>query len=325
MPPEMNRNHSRSLTRTLGLLGLGLVAVLGVLWLSGALQSAERAIVEGQKQVQTLLAGAVRRLRGGQPGALLALLGACFAYGFLHAAGPGHGKLVIGSFALAGRTPLARLSLIAVVSSLAQSAVAVALVGLGFLALGWGRDQTTATAQRLVAPIGALAIAAIGLWLVFRGLRQVWQRSYPTALPVAQDPHSHDHSHAHDHSHPHIHGPECGHAHAPSLEQVQALTSWREAGFLVAGIAMRPCSGALLVLILCFQLGIAGAGVAGAFAMGAGTACVTLAVAVLAIWGREGAMSTLSETHLARALPYVMVGAGLLVLLAALAAFRTTI
>ncbi len=314
----------RALTIAGTLVAFGLV----VLWGTGGLAVFETWVVAGQKDVQAALAGAVRRLRGGQPGALFGFLTVCFAYGVMHAAGPGHGKLVIGSYGVARRVPLTRLAVIAVASSLAQAGVAVALVAAGFWALGWGRDQTEATATRVIAPLGTLAIAGIGVWLIWRGGRGLWRRS-----GAAEVGHSHGHGHDHDRDHDrhhgqdhpqgeaaaldHIHGPNCGHAHGPSLDQVAALTSARDALALIAGIALRPCTGALLVLILCFQLGLAGPGIAGAFAMGSGTALVTLGVAGLAVWGREGALVSLSEGRLASALPLFEIVAGAVIVLTA--------
>lgn len=87
---------------------------------------------------------------------------------------------------------------------------------------------------------------------------------------------------------------------------------------LVAGIALRPCSGALFVLILTWQLGIAMAGVIGAFVMGLGTATVTVAVAAMAVWAREGAFAALPQGRVARAIPVIEVALGGVIAVAAL-------
>ena len=300
------------MSRTLTLTGLVVAVGLVGLWAYGGFTALEHWALTAQKDIQTTLAGAVRRLRGGQPGAIWAFLSVCFAYGFLHAAGPGHGKLVIGSYGVARRVTLIRLSAIALLSSLAQAAVAVGLVGAGFWIFGWGRDQTEATATRLIAPIGTIAIAGIGLWLTWRGAQGLWRQSRRGL-------------HRHSALSNHVHGPDCDHAHGPTIAQAAAVNSGRDAMTLILGIALRPCSGALLVLILCFQLGIAAEGIAGAFAMGLGTALVTLTVAALAIWGREGAFATLSEGRLSQALPLFEVVAGALIAVTALTLLSQTL
>ena len=102
------------------------------------------------------------------------------------------------------------------------------------------------------------------------------------------------------------------------MEEVQHLTGWRDTLALVAGIAMRPCSGALFLLILTWQLGIASAGIIGTFAMGLGTAMVTIGVATMAVWAREGALASLPGQGAARFLPWFEIIAGLVVAVAAL-------
>lgn len=298
------------------------LALLG-LWALGGVTALAEGLGALQRQAQDALAGAVRALRGGQPGAFVALLALCFGYGVLHAAGPGHGKALIGAYGVARRVPLGLLAGLAVASALGQAAVAVALVYAGVAALGLTRDAATGLAERTAPVLGNLLIAALGLWLVWRGLCGL----RPGAAGHAHGSgggHGHARGHSDAHSHPHSDGHEhardcgCGHAHGPTLAQVQGVTGWRDAALLVAGVALRPCSGALFLLILTWQIGIGAAGIAGAFAMGAGVAAVTVAVAALAVWSREGALATLSGGAMARALPVVQVLAGMVLAGAAL-------
>lgn len=280
--------------RALIMLGLPVAAVLLALWLSGGFAGLLAWVDAAQRQTQEALAGAVRALRGGQPGAMAALLGVCFIYGVLHAVGPGHGKALIGAYGVARRVPVLRLSVLALVASLAQAAVAVALVYAGVAVLGLTRDAATGLAEGAVPALGNALIAGLGFWLLWRGIKGLRRKAEV---------------HAHDH-HEHHHDENCGHAHGPTVAQVEGLTGWRDTALLIGGIAMRPCSGALFLLILTWQIGIGAAGVAGAFAMGLGVALVTMAVAVMAVWAREGAFSSLSGGVVARAVPVVEAVAG---------------
>lgn len=279
-----------------GLLVAGLMALF---WAAGGFSWVEQAAAGAQKTVQAQLAGAVRAIRAGQGGAVASLLALCFAYGFVHAAGPGHGKFLIGGYGVARRVGVWRLSGIAVMTAMAQAAVAVVMVHAGLWLLGWTREQMVGAAEGVMVVASYGATAGIGLWLSWRGARALWQGR-------AAD-------HGHRHHRDHDHGPDCGcgHAHGPAPEAVERLAGWRDTLALVAGVAIRPCSGALFLLILTWQLGIAGAGIAGAFAMGAGVASVTVLVAVLAVWAREGALSTLPVQSVSRALPAVELAAGL--------------
>ena len=61
-----------------------------------------RWAAERQHQVQDAMAGAIRAIRAGDPRAVLTLCLLSGAYGFVHAMGPGHGKVLLGGAALAG-------------------------------------------------------------------------------------------------------------------------------------------------------------------------------------------------------------------------------
>ncbi|KIC50771.1 membrane protein [Tateyamaria sp. ANG-S1] len=259
-----------------------------------------------QRDTQNALAGGLRAVRAGEPGAWLALMGLCGAYGFFHAAGPGHGKLVIGGYGAAERVTARRLSLLAVLSSLAQAATAILLVSLGAFVLGWGRTEMTDTADKVLAPASYIAIALVGLWLMVRGLRRTRGAKANT---------HHHHHHIDDHGH----CSSCGHAHAPTPAQAAAVTSLRDAAAIIGSIAIRPCTGAVFLLILCFGLGIPWAGIAGAIVMGLGTASVTVLVALAAVGARQSVLAGWSGTGAVRAMALIEAAAGALIALIATA------
>ncbi|MCZ8150980.1 MAG: hypothetical protein O9292_01070 [Rhodobacteraceae bacterium] len=301
--------------RVLTLAGIGVAALLGLLWLSGGVDSLARAAAEAQRALQAPLAGAVRAVQAGQPAAWVGLMVICFGYGVVHAAGPGHGKFVIGGYGVARRVPVLRLSLVALAASLAQAGVAVALVYAGVLALGWTREQMVGLAEGALAAASWGVIVVLGLWLVWRGARGLLRQGRAAQGKAVQAGHHHHHYHDHHHEHHHDHGPDCGcgHAHAPSAAEVAEARTWRDTLALIGSVAIRPCSGALFLLILTFQMGIGAAGVAGAFAMGLGVAVVTIGVAGLAVWSREGVLAGLGEARVWKVLPVIEIAGGAMI------------
>lgn len=256
------------------------LCALGWFWFSGGFDSLGRWAASQQRDFQNAIAGGLRRVRGGEMAAITGVLLACFAYGLAHAAGPGHGKVLIGGYGMARKVPMLRLSLIALAASLGQAVTAVLLVYAGILVLNLGREVMVDVTEAIMAPVSYAAIALIGMWLVWRGLRKL----------LHQEP---DHAHqGEDRT-----CSSCGHAHGPSLEQVEQAGSLREAAILIAGIAVRPCTGALFVLIITWQMGIGGLGIAGAFAMAFGTALITIFVGLVAGGLRGGMLAGLSGSQ----------------------------
>lgn len=296
------------------ILGAVLALSFAVFWLTGGVGVLEHWVVGAQREVQSSLAAAVRAIKTGQPGALALLLGVCFGYGLLHAVGPGHGKVLIGGYGMGRRVPFWSLTGLSLSASLAQSAVAVLFVYAGVAVLGWTRDAAQGVAEQVMVPVGTAAIGLVGLWLMVRGLRGVWRQQ---AKGQGDDHAHHHHDHHHDH-HDHDADCGCGHAHGPTIAEVEKITGWRDAVALVAGVALRPCTGALFLLILTWQVGIGLAGIAGTFAMGLGTAVVTVGVAAMAVWAREGALASLPVGQVGKALPWFETVAGALVALIAL-------
>lgn len=296
--------------RGLLIAGAIVVGVLALGWMLGWSDRVMAWAVEGQRQFQNALARGLRAVKAGEPGALGSLLTVCFAYGFFHAAGPGHGKMLVGGYGVARRVAAMRLAGIALAASLAQALTAVALVGAGVLVFDLTREAMTDLADVWLERASYAAIGLIGIWLFWRGVR---------ALRLAQPAHSHDdHHHHHDHDHSGGTCSQCGHAHGPTPEQAAQVHSLREALILVAGIAIRPCTGALFVLILCWRFGIFGAGVLGALTMGLGTATVTVTAALGSVLLREGILAG-GGTLAHRLAPVLQIAAGALIALSAAA------
>ncbi|WP_439123227.1 nickel/cobalt transporter [Marivita sp.] len=288
----------------LQLAALAVVALAVWLWGFDGAQLLERWAAEGQRAAQSGMARGLRALRAEEPGAIFTLMAVCFGYGFFHAVGPGHGKVLIAGYGVAERVALTRLSLLAVLSSLAQAATAIFVVYAGVWILGLGREAMVGAAEDWFAPFSYAAIFAIGAWLALRGARRLWRER-----AVDHDHHDHDHHHGED-------GvcSTCGHAHAPTPEQADNVHSMRDALVLIGAIAIRPCTGALFLLILAVSMGIDLAGILGTFAMGLGTATVTLAAAIGSVTFREGMLARFAEgPHTARIAGVIETGAGLII------------
>ncbi|WP_298936622.1 hypothetical protein [uncultured Ruegeria sp.] len=283
-------------------------ALLLWFWGSGGFDHLAAWAAGEQREFQNQIARSLRAARAEQPEAVATLLTVCFAYGFFHAIGPGHGKVLIGGYGLGRRVAFWRLSAISVLSSLGQAVTAIVLVYAGVLVFQMSRESMVGATEKVMAPVSYGAIAVIGLWLVFRAVRSFVRR------------HRTDASHAH-HDHHHHHDDvcsDCGHRHGPSAEDVANVGSLREAVALIAGIAARPCTGALFVLILTWQMGIAMVGIAGTFAMALGTATVTTLVGWTSFGLRGGLLASASATRFASVLaPTIELVAGLLIVVIA--------
>jgi nickel/cobalt exporter len=120
--------------------------------------------------------------------------------------------------------------------------------------------------------------------------------------------HDHDHHHhGHGHSHDHEHKDEAsawGHAHAPEPQELTGRHWLRRGLSAIVAVGLRPCSGAIIVLVFALAQGLFWIGVASTFVMGLGTAITVAVIATLAVGARGLA------GKLAKAKP----GAGMLLL-----------
>jgi nickel/cobalt transporter (NicO) family protein len=221
-----------------------------------------------------------------------------FLYGIFHAAGPGHGKAVISSYLVADDATMKRGIVLSFASAIAQAISSVALVGIAALVLG-------ATAKAMNETVRYLELGAYGVIVLF-GISLAWRkgRAFLAELSMRREEHHgehhhharhdhphdhhdhHDHHHDHGHNHDHVHDEHCGHSHGPDPSELKGK-DWLKRGLTaVIAVGLRPCSGAILVLVFALSQGIFAIGVAATFAMAFGTAITVTAIALLAVWGK---------------------------------------
>ena len=251
-----------------------------------------------------------------------------FLYGIFHAAGPGHGKAVISSYVIANEETWTRGVVLSFASAFLQALVAVAIVGVAAALLN-------ATAATMTRAVNVIEIVSYSL-IILIGVRLLWVKGRgfistlrtldgPAAIgAAAATPHHHEHAHAHLHHdcHDHGHGDHhqhhrqhgaghthhdddhasaWGHAHAPEPEQLAGPGGWQRGLSAIVAVGLRPCSGAIIVLVFSLAQGLFWAGIVATFIMGLGTAITVAAIASIAIgakaWARRFARDTLGLRH----------------------------
>jgi nickel/cobalt exporter len=228
------------------------------------------------------------------------LFGVAFLYGVLHAAGPGHGKAVISSYLVANEETWRRGVILSFASAILQAIVAIAIVGIGAALLGATSRLMCRTAD-IIEMVSYGLIAALGLWLLWvkgRGLVNALQ-SLPARRPAAVGAdvarrHDRDHDHHHDHhhhdhedSHGHVHDKSCGHLHGPEPAELAGPGGWRRGLSAIVAVGLRPCSGAIVLLVFALAQGVFWIGVGATFLMALGTALTVALIATFAVGARS--------------------------------------
>ena len=256
-------------------------------------------ILAKQAEFYRMLSGLIRAAKA-DGSAAYTLLGVSFLYGVFHAAGPGHGKAVISSYLVANNETWWRGIVLSFASALLQAFTAIAIVGVAAALLG-------ATAKAMGNTIRVIEIVSYALIMLI-GLRLLWVKggaflrllrggkpahSVPDHNHHHHHDHAHEHGHAHHHEHAHCHHHDhedeasaWGHAHALEPQELTGRHWFRRGLAAIVAVGLRPCSGAIIVLVFALAQGLFWLGVASTFVMGLGTAITVAAIAMLAVGAR---------------------------------------
>ncbi|MGO4573543.1 nickel/cobalt transporter [Microvirga sp. 2TAF3] len=204
--------------------------------------------------------------------AIWTLLATGFAYGVFHAAGPGHGKGVIAAYLVADERALAKGFGLSLAAALVQALVAILLVSLVALLF----RATAATMNQVTTGVELMSFAAVALV----GAVITWRKAGKVlgVMALARNPLSGPQ------------GEDCDHVHMPPPEELRRLTRWRDMAGVALAAGIRPCAGALVVLVFALSQGLFAAGIAATLAMALGTALTTGMIAALAVFAKSLAL-----------------------------------
>lgn len=297
--------------RVVALLMLALTCAAGVLVfidLPALWQKTVIFAIQMQRDLHRDLASAIRAVEQGETAARATLIGLGFLYGLFHAIGPGHGKVVISTYLATHESRLKRGIVLSLLSSLLQGVTAIAVVAATAFLLERSLRSSTNTGIALeILSYGLVAL--IGAVLVWRGIARLFRR-------YREEASGHDEHNG------------CCHAHGPHPADLDT-SSWRDMAALMLSIGFRPCSGAILVLILAFATGLIWSGMATVLAMSIGTGLGVAALAALSIYARQSALVLgrffdRDGQVLARTLDIATVVGGLLILAMGVALLRAS-
>jgi nickel/cobalt exporter len=211
-----------------------------------------QALIDAQRALREVLADAVDRSSSGGAGLPL-LLVIAFAYGLLHALGPGHRKTALAAYFVARPAPLGQGVAAGISVALLHAAAAlIAIYGLYYLFKGTV-SAAFSSVNSILEPASYATIALLGLLLLLLAVRERLR---------AQKNASH-------------------HSEARGGDRKTLIA-------IIVGAGVVPCPGTALLLILCLSQNLPWIGVLTALVMAAGMAVITVTVSLAAILGERG-------------------------------------
>jgi len=232
-------------------------------------------IHEWHEHLHTLLSTHANSIKQNPTKHGLALIALSLIYGIFHAVGPGHGKAIIVLYLSSHKESLKRGATIALLAALLQSIVAIVLVVFLSLFL----NLTFSTAEKYagnIAVISYLLVAALGANLFITALLTDLKRPKRTVIKRDKDKQSQQHQHQ-EHSC-------CGGKHA---HQANPEESWLQSLGVIVSMGIRPCSGAIIVLVYAHLVGFFHYGVIATLTMGLGTGLSVACIALLTQYARN--------------------------------------
>ena len=228
-------------------------------------------LIAFQRQANAEIATHMNAIESGEDLAAFFLgLSIAFAYGIVHAFGPGHGKFIIVSYFMGRDVRVTRGIIMAAQVAIVHVIAAVVIVWLAdsVLKAGFGIGLSDIPGVRAGS---FLIIAGIGIYMLYQAVRA--SLGHGTG-----DEHGHGHSHSHGHGH--------GHSHGGNVE----------GGILAFAAGVVPCPGAVLIMLYAVANDMIYPGFILVAAMSLGIGLTICSLGVGAILARQTAMRMMESS-----------------------------
>jgi len=195
-------------------------------------------IIALQTQIHEAITHQIEKLKEGQSlAALWGLLLISFGYGVFHVLAPGHGKVIVGSYFLGNKAGWRDGVWAGFLMAIGHTVTAVGIVAVLYLLFGLGQLAVLDDA-RYMELAGYGLIAAIGLWLLWRAMRN------EPECGVCGHQHDHDSARHHAHEHGHV-----------------ARRLKKPSTGLFAAASLVPCTGSMIILLFTLANDVLWAGI----------------------------------------------------------------
>ncbi len=248
--------------------------------------------IQWQKQISTELNALLYDAQENPWSAGVPLIGLSFLYGLLHSLGPGHGKLIVSTYIATHPTKVKQSLMLTLLSGLLQAVVAIGLVS-ALLGIFNSSMKMVNSNANLFITISSYGVALLGFIIIIKSIMALYRLSplYTVKMPSIRKITKLSHTfHRLQATNKQILLDSqcgCGHAHVADATRINQASSLKEYIMIVSSIGMRPCSGAIMVLMFSYIMNIYWLGIISAFAMAVGTVLTTSIIAMMTLSSKQ--------------------------------------
>lgn len=239
---------------------LGLILIVSYqLWLSWPTLVLKS--IQIQRDFNGQLSDLLYDIQEKREGALWTFSVVSLVYGILHSLGPGHGKVIVTTYLVAKPTQAKTSLIITILSSLLQALVAIAMVSVLLWLYKASMRDVHAKAESAMM-VSYFCVLLFGVVMIYRSVKKL------------RKPH------------------QCCHHHAPKFAE-----NWKEIISLIFTIGIRPCTGAIMILLFANMVGVYWVGVLSALLMAFGTCLTTSTIAMMTLGGKKLSGRLFGDKH----------------------------